>query len=165
MSERQWFSDKCKNAACVAHFVPVPVRELLKKPQSQNHNYYYYTWDNKYAKRSAILLLEIRIYFIPGNSMHFHRHTHMIWRVIPQPTATCSISLDSCETSCPTHVPIASLIVRDKQPPDGDAHAFPRARELEISMAINTPFFSKLNPHRARSRFHESRLTTLQVGF
>lgn len=162
-----------QNAACVAHFVPVPVpvRELLKKPPSQNHNYYsYYIWDNKYAKRSAILLLEIRIYFIPGNSMHFHRHTRMIWRVLPQPTATalhstCSISLDSCETSCPTHVPIASLIVRDKQTPDGDAHAFPRARELEISMAINTPFFPNLNPHRARSRFHESRLTTLQVGF
>lgn len=147
MSERQWFSDKCKNAACVAHFVPVPVRELLKKPQSQNHNYYYYAWDNKYAKRSAILLLEIRIYFIPGNSMHFHRHTHMIWRVLPQATAhrPQPLARSHWTHARPPAPPTCQLLhwsfEIDKQPPDGDAHAFPRARELEISMAINTPFF------------------------
>jgi hypothetical protein len=148
MSERQWFSDKCKTRHALRILSPVPVRELLKKPPSQNHNYYYYyTWDNKYAKRSAILLLEIRIYFIPGNSMHFHRHTHMIWRVLPRATAhrPQPLARSHWTHARPPAPPTCQLLhwsfEIDKQPPDGDAHAFPRARELEISMAINTPYY------------------------
>jgi hypothetical protein len=41
-------------------------------------------------------------------------------------------------------MPIASLIARDKKSPDGDAHAFPRGRELEISKAISGTPFSNL---------------------